>query len=58
MLFHLDFDVDSVCLSPFDEGSPQPVVHIGIADVTNHIRPPVDSLINLITIKMITRRRS
>jgi hypothetical protein len=41
----LDFDVDSVGIPPLDEGRPQPVVHIRIANVTNHIRPPVDTLV-------------
>ena len=41
---HLDLNVDPVGLAPLNEGRPQPVVHIGVADVADHVGPPVDAL--------------
>ena len=43
----LDLDVDSVRLPPLDERSPQPVVDVRVPDVADHVRPPVDPLVEV-----------
>ena len=43
----LDLNVDPVRLAPLDERSPQPVVDVGVAHVTDHVGPPVDALVKV-----------
>ena len=39
--------IDPICLSPLDEGRPQPIVDIWVADVADNIAPPVDPLVEV-----------
>ena len=39
--------IDPICLSPLDEGRPQPIVDIWVADVTDNVAPPVDPLVKV-----------
>ena len=41
---YLDINIYSVGLAPLNEGCPQPIVHIRIAHIADHIGPPVDTL--------------
>ena len=40
-------NVNSICLSPLNEGRPQPVVNIWVANIADHVAPPVDALVEV-----------
>ena len=40
-------NVNSICLSPLNEGRPQPVVNIWVSNIADHVAPPVDALVEV-----------
>ena len=40
-------NINPIRLSSLNEGRPQPVVHIWVANITNNVAPPVDPLIKV-----------
>ena len=43
----LDLDVKPISVTPGDEGGPQPVVDVVVADVADNVRSPIDTFLKI-----------